>query len=435
MKNIFFSISISLFGAMFCYGAKNNTCESMPYLNTSNNLNLFVEPTRLSNPEEVIYYDDFTTDKRYTTGEKSVGSYHYGFFELSVAGGNIGMLSLNKVIDQKKNFQIEATIKLIDVSDFTNGIIWGKMNDGWDNCFSFGIDKKGQYSIGGRLNNEWNSWIKSLTPSVYINLLDYNKLTIRKIGQTYYFFINDKQVHSCPFVTFYGNENCLFTSNNSTDRISKINISYLNTSSNEGDGSDPENNTINTAHLSISNPISASLSEYNYNEIPAGVQLVRSESEWLKLSPEKACCCYPEFNDENKSLGLLYNFKAYEKIIVLLNVNNSGMKVCTKEQWNELIAECNSDRNNINKLQLNSYPGYYDEVWYSPKDLFTGYWLDEHALVSFANETYGQPMIDDNVINDESQDSYRQSLAAFSIRLSKSENNLCGEQKWLNEPV
>ncbi len=450
MKNIFFSVSICLSTVLFCHSAKNSTCETSSNFSENNNVNLFVESACLSDPGEVIYFDDFTTDKGLKSNyQDNIGTYYYKYFELSCTSPtDFGLLDLNKVINQKKDFQIEVTFQTIDngpKSSFGGGVFWGKTDNSFEEFYFFMINE-GHYSIGEYKNGKWNNSIKALTFLPNLKPSEFNKLSIRKIKGTYYFFINDKQVHTCPFTSFHGLDNTVCSGPSTMIRISKINISYLVPPYNDSNGngsatenndneSDRENITIDPVNTSISNPISSSLSEYIYNEIPAGVQLVRSEAEWLKLSPEKACCCYPEFNDENKSLGLLYNYKAYEKIVVLLSANNSGMKVCSKEQWKELIAKCNSDRNNINTLQLNSYPGYYDEDWYSPKDLFSGYWLDEHTLISFSNENYGEPMIDDNIINDETEDSYRQSLAAFSIRLSKSENNLCGEQKWLNEPL
>jgi hypothetical protein len=88
-----------------------------------------------------------------------------------------------------------------------------------------------------------------------------------------------------------------------------------------------------------------------------------------------------------------------------------------------------ADKNNVASNSLNFYPGYFDEAWYTSAERFSGYWLDEENMVSFSHDNYGEPMLDENVSGD------RQSLLALSIRLNKSEQNSCKEDKWIVEPI
>lgn len=166
----------------------------------------------------------------------------------------------------------------------------------------------------------------------------------------------------------------------------------------------------------------------NYNEIPNGVKLVESEEEWLRMSPYKPCCCYPEFDEKNKSYGLLYNNKAYLLIKGILSGSATGSSVCTEEDWTNILDVIKKDKFEFGKMGLNFYPGYFDEVWYSKNDNICSYWMSEYELVTFSHDAFAEPMVDE--ITDD-----RITIAALSIRLNKSGQNLCKEDKWIVEPI
>ncbi len=162
----------------------------------------------------------------------SVGEYHYGYFELkSTSSEFIGQLAdPKKEIDQKRDFEIEASIMFVSGKDNnSNGIIWGHKDN--NNKYDFGFSGNGQFSIGKRDNGSF-IFLKNWTISSVINKNDYNKLTIRKVNSTYYFFINESLVYSCPFEEFYGNEIYINANINSLIKINSIRISYLNKNSN-----------------------------------------------------------------------------------------------------------------------------------------------------------------------------------------------------------
>jgi tetratricopeptide (TPR) repeat protein len=171
------------------------------------------------------------------------------------------------------------------------------------------------------------------------------------------------------------------------------------------------------------------VSDFCYNEIPPGVQLVQTESEWLMLSKTKACCCYPSFNSQNKSLGLLYNYKAYALIKQKLLNDQEGISVCSKEDWGNILKQIEQNHQMIQTLQFNDYPGYYDEDWYTPELGFSAYWLDENSMYTFSKQTYGEPMLDDQLFDE------RQRTCALSIRIVKSSKINCNKKKWLNDPI
>ena len=373
--------------------------------------------------QEVIYYDDFTSDKGLKT-EDSYGfsSYNYGYLEFGSTSTYITSVYLNKYINENMNFQIEAAIKYVSGNDKSgNGIIWGQ-NEENVSKFDFSFNSSGRFSIYQQYLGQWKpikDWI--LEPSIKTN--DYNKLTIRKASNFYYFYINEILVHRCLLDPFFGENNKIYTSPNSIVRLSKVNIEYLSNLEH------PEvyNVTNQKANVIIDK------SENNFNEILPGVQLITSEEDWLKYSPTKACCCYPEFDEKNKSLGLLYNYKAYQKVYIYLHNKNSGSTICSKTQWEDIFSKLKSNQSNFNKLKLNFYPGFYDEIWYTPKDNYAGYWVDENTLVSFSNDALAEPMIDENVVND--GNSNRQSLIALAIRVTNSTSSSCDFSKWNKENV
>jgi uncharacterized protein (TIGR02145 family) len=189
--------------------------------------------------KEIIYSDDFYSDKglRASNDGISFGQYYYKYYELrSSSSSNFGELSLNKTIDQTKDFQIEATMKFVSGEDNNgNGIIWGKSNDSWDNFYNFKFTGNGYFGVGKRNLGTYTS-IKEWTLHSSINKTDYNKLTIRKVGNNNYFFINESLVYQCEFESFYGDKNCLFSNSNSTINISKIEFSYLKTQNKQANG-------------------------------------------------------------------------------------------------------------------------------------------------------------------------------------------------------
>ena len=373
--------------------------------------------------QEVIYYDDFTTNKGLKTDcDNCYSTYNYGYLEFGINSDKyIGTVDLKKYINYSIDFQLEATMKFENgENNNLNGIRWGVSENGQ---FWFGFTGNGQFKILKRENDNWID-LKNWTASPKINLKDYNKITVRKVSNEYYFFINEFLVHKCPFepLPLLG-KIFLFSNSNSTVRVSKINIEYLS----------------NLKHPEVYNGINQNASviidksENNFSEIPQGIQLITSEEDWLTYSPLKACCCYPEFDEKNKKLGLLYNFKAYEKVKIYLHNKKNSSAICSKSQWEDILSKLKSNEDSFSELKLNFYPGYYDESWYTPKDYHAAYWVDQNTMVSFSNDAYAEPMLDENIIND--GESKRQSLIALSIRVTNASSSSCDFNKWHKDNV
>jgi hypothetical protein len=207
---------------------------------------------------------------------------------------------------------------------------------------------------------------------------------------------------------FFGNKG--FAAGMSNSPVSQKTIFYLNHS------------VENT--LTIPNDLT-------YNEIPVGVRLIKSEEEWLRISPNEPCCCYPMFSDFYKGNGLLYNYNAYKLIRNKLKMSNQGSTVCSDSDWAKQLNSIKSSKSNIEKNKLNYYPGFYDQEWFGPELNMVGYWYNDHSMLNFSADTYGEPMIDDNLYDDDEMQ--RRSIVALSIRIVKSSAIVCGQNNWANE--
>ncbi|MBN1251106.1 MAG: hypothetical protein JXR51_16550 [Bacteroidales bacterium] len=105
-------------------------------------------------------------------------------------------------INQQDNFEIEARYKVVDSEkEFENCIMWGVSEDK-KNSYRFGITKSGFYTIYKMAPGVID--YVDYTQLSNFNKLNYNKLTIRKINNKLYFFINEELVHSMNFEAFFG---------------------------------------------------------------------------------------------------------------------------------------------------------------------------------------------------------------------------------------
>ena len=104
-------------------------------------------------------------------------------------------------INQSGNFEIEAKIKYVKGGNPATGfgLVWGKEGGRY---FIFQINANGSYSID-KYENGWQS-IKDWTRSSAFTANDFNKLTLRKVGGVFTFFLNEELVCRAPFVPFFG---------------------------------------------------------------------------------------------------------------------------------------------------------------------------------------------------------------------------------------
>jgi Caspase domain len=129
------------------------------------------------------------------------------------------------IIDQKRSFEIETSIRFVEGKmDKGYGLQWGKAINPMKQ-FDFLLTGAGHYTID-KYTGEFKDYVP-FTISDKVNRYAFNKLTIRKVADMYYFFLNEKLVYSMPFEPFFGNMIGFQVAENSTIRVDNIDIAYL----------------------------------------------------------------------------------------------------------------------------------------------------------------------------------------------------------------
>ena len=128
-------------------------------------------------------------------------------------------------IDENKNFEIEASIAFHSGDNIqAYGLQWGKTAEE-NKQFDFFISGNGQYTID-KFTGEFTDYVP-FTSSELVKKDDYNKLTVRKIDDQYYFFLNEKLVHQMPFEPFMGKNIGIQVGKKSAIRVDYIRLSEL----------------------------------------------------------------------------------------------------------------------------------------------------------------------------------------------------------------
>jgi Caspase domain/Glucodextranase, domain B len=130
-------------------------------------------------------------------------------------------------IDESKDYEIETVIRKVSgIQNNGYGLIWGR-KDG-DNEFEFFISGDGSYYIKYYEDNKATK-IKSWTPSSSINTGNgaVNKLKVRKEGNKYKFYINDKFVAESYAKAFFGDRIGFLIYGNQAIAVESLNINYI----------------------------------------------------------------------------------------------------------------------------------------------------------------------------------------------------------------
>lgn len=179
---------------------------------------------------EIVFMDDFSNNKNgWTTGISADSCYNSkienGAFDItSTCNGTHPMYWITQTIDIQRDFEIEAELRYVQGEDNNaQNLMWGKDDNSYR--FNFGISGYGQYVIR-QYNGSWIT-LKDWKTSDLIHKSDYNKLTVRKIGARYYFFLNEQFVHTSDFFPFFGNQMGFQGNQNSTMRVHYLKVSYL----------------------------------------------------------------------------------------------------------------------------------------------------------------------------------------------------------------
>lgn len=129
------------------------------------------------------------------------------------------------IIDQKRDFEIETSMRFVEGQmDKGYGLQWGKSVNPIRQ-FDFLLTGGGHFTID-KYDGKFSDYVP-FTLSDDVNRYAFNKLTVRKVSDKYYFFLNEKLVHTMPFEPFFGNLLGFQVGDNSTIMIDHIEIAYL----------------------------------------------------------------------------------------------------------------------------------------------------------------------------------------------------------------
>ena len=197
------------------------------------------------------YYNDFSESGDWYEGSGED-------YTLSIANGVYTMVDINNADDHygyfvshdevslptTGNYDYEARIKnRVDNAAWGSGLIYGGLDFDY-NYFKFSI---GLYRIGDTGDGDWVEW----TETTDGNIEDWNKLTVRKYQNKYYFFMNEVFLYEDDF-SDYGNEFGFGFDQNTTVDIDAVGIYIMDLS---GKKSATIKQEINTENKSKPNKI------------------------------------------------------------------------------------------------------------------------------------------------------------------------------------
>jgi hypothetical protein len=184
-----------------------------------------------------IFYDEFTDNENSWPTEN--GEIYYWYYKFRSTDEKQHAAGKPISINTSGDFEIELTIKLASGSKtkFIN-LEWGWNNETGER-FDFGFCN-GAHTIDKFVNGAYQDYVNESNSS-YVKNDDFNTLTVRKVGSTYYFFLNENLVHTMPFEPFFGDRIGF-----SVPGYSEVNVDKLKVSTLASKGYTPSNNGPST---------------------------------------------------------------------------------------------------------------------------------------------------------------------------------------------
>ncbi len=154
------------------------------------------------------FIEDFSSSpSAFTEGSDTyyVTSVHDGIYEVQSLHTEYDYLFWNDYEGPQENlnYEIEYSMKVTNYADtYGSGVFWGKNPDEFEYYF-FLTSPDGYYKFG-YYSSEWVYWIDWTTGANSVN--NYNKITIRKLADNYYVFLNEVYLYEQSFAPFYGDK-------------------------------------------------------------------------------------------------------------------------------------------------------------------------------------------------------------------------------------
>jgi hypothetical protein len=189
-------------------------------------------------PENVkrnVFTENFSdNNNKWALGNSSDNSADYkirnGDLQIKVFGKNkVGLQSIPVPdFNQNKNWEIETRLKYISGSILRAfALTWGYKQENSQGYFFF-INARGFYKILNKdsTNSSYINY-KDWVSSTFVNQSGWNKLTVRKVDDKCYFFINEHYISSVPFESFYGDEVGFYCGGDLTIEADYLKVSYI----------------------------------------------------------------------------------------------------------------------------------------------------------------------------------------------------------------
>jgi len=179
----------------------------------------------------VIFYDGFDDNRHrwLLDTEFANGNINNGIYELTSLGrrSDIRVQHLD-LINEVRDFEIEASIKIIGNSQFSNSIIWGSSSIGgkYKEGLSFGINSQQKF-----IAMKTEDWVAhdffTWQPTPIIKENAFNKLVVKKRTDKYHFYINGTLVKTLSTSIFNGQNFGFHAANGATIQIDYLKVSVF----------------------------------------------------------------------------------------------------------------------------------------------------------------------------------------------------------------
>ena len=178
-----------------------------------------------------VFFDDFEDNQNeWMTGSFSKGNrvaqVENGYYSWNANSKYYGLNASWKSIpiNEIKDFEIEAAIKLVKEKRRSEAaaLSWGRSGKG-----SFYLAfKDDEFVVSIWTDRRKPELVTEWTPTPFLQENEYNKLTVRKVGSTYYLFINEELVHTMAKTKRFFGSDIGFESNNLI-HVDYLRVSYL----------------------------------------------------------------------------------------------------------------------------------------------------------------------------------------------------------------
>lgn len=188
-----------------------------------------------SSDKTKVYREDFNNNSEkwevYRSGSR-MGKIHDGYFDW-ISMNNSAQMIMHKLIDMDwdRDWQIETRVKFVTGKpNSSNDLIWN-IDEGGTDKYHFGFTGEGKYVFSKKVGSEYQS-IVPFTASSTVNKSGFNKITVRKVGNAYSYFFNEKLLTTKYNHKVNSNKVGFMVAPNTTIQIDYLDVSYLKSRTN-----------------------------------------------------------------------------------------------------------------------------------------------------------------------------------------------------------